>query len=82
LNGNGKTLPSLTTNTAAVMSGASTPQPNMEEVRSQEPRTPVLLRLAAVDPEEALHHRAHEECYIANSVRAEIILRPKRLDQA
>jgi organic hydroperoxide reductase OsmC/OhrA len=26
----------------------------------------------------ALHHRAHEECYIANSVRAEIIVRPKR----
>jgi organic hydroperoxide reductase OsmC/OhrA len=27
---------------------------------------------------EALHHRAHEECYIANSVKAEIIVRPKR----
>jgi organic hydroperoxide reductase OsmC/OhrA len=27
---------------------------------------------------EALHHHAHEECYIANSVKAEIIVRPKR----
>jgi organic hydroperoxide reductase OsmC/OhrA len=26
---------------------------------------------------DALHHHAHEECYIANSVRAEIIVRPK-----
>ena len=26
----------------------------------------------------ALHHHAHEECYIANSVKAEIIVRPKR----
>jgi organic hydroperoxide reductase OsmC/OhrA len=31
---------------------------------------------------DALHHRAHEECYIANSVKAEIIVRPKRLHQA
>jgi organic hydroperoxide reductase OsmC/OhrA len=31
---------------------------------------------------DALHHRAHEECYIANSVKAEIIVRPKRLDHA
>ena len=31
---------------------------------------------------DTLHHRAHEECYIANSVKAEIIVRPKRLDQA
>jgi organic hydroperoxide reductase OsmC/OhrA len=31
---------------------------------------------------DALHHRAHEECYIANSVKAQIIVRPKRLDQA
>jgi len=28
---------------------------------------------------DALHHRAHEECYIANSVKADIIVRPKRL---
>jgi organic hydroperoxide reductase OsmC/OhrA len=27
---------------------------------------------------DALHHHAHEECYIANSVKAEIIVRPKR----
>jgi organic hydroperoxide reductase OsmC/OhrA len=27
---------------------------------------------------EALHYHAHEECYIANSVKAEIIVRPKR----
>ena len=27
---------------------------------------------------EALHHHAHEECYIANFVKAEIIVRPKR----
>jgi organic hydroperoxide reductase OsmC/OhrA len=27
---------------------------------------------------DALHHRAHEECYIANSIKAEIIVRPKR----
>lgn len=26
---------------------------------------------------DALHHRAHEECYIANSVKAEIIVRSK-----
>ena len=25
-----------------------------------------------------LHHHSHEECYIANSVKAEIIVRPKR----
>ncbi|WP_029004112.1 OsmC family protein [Azorhizobium doebereinerae] len=25
---------------------------------------------------EALHHRAHEECYIANSVRGEVVLLP------
>lgn len=31
---------------------------------------------------DALHHRAHEECYIANSVKTEIIVRPKRLHQA
>jgi organic hydroperoxide reductase OsmC/OhrA len=31
---------------------------------------------------DALHHHAHEECYIANSVKAEIIVRPKRLNQA
>ncbi|HEX7924436.1 MAG TPA: OsmC family protein [Bradyrhizobium sp.] len=31
------------------------------------------------EPElDALHHRAHEECYIANSVKAEIIVRSKR----
>jgi organic hydroperoxide reductase OsmC/OhrA len=31
---------------------------------------------------DAIHHRAHEECYIANSVKAEIIVRTKRLRQA
>jgi organic hydroperoxide reductase OsmC/OhrA len=31
---------------------------------------------------DALHHRAHEACYIANSVKSEIIVLPKRLDQA
>jgi organic hydroperoxide reductase OsmC/OhrA len=31
---------------------------------------------------DALHHHAHEECYIANSVKAEIIVQPKRLHQA
>jgi organic hydroperoxide reductase OsmC/OhrA len=31
---------------------------------------------------DALHHRAHEECYIANSVKSEIIVLPKRLNQA
>jgi len=31
---------------------------------------------------DALHHRAHEECYVANSVKAEIIVRPRRLHQA
>jgi organic hydroperoxide reductase OsmC/OhrA len=30
---------------------------------------------------DALHHRAHEECYIGNSVKAEIIVRPGRLHQ-
>jgi organic hydroperoxide reductase OsmC/OhrA len=30
---------------------------------------------------DALHHHAHEDCYIANSVKAEIIVRPKRLHQ-
>jgi organic hydroperoxide reductase OsmC/OhrA len=30
---------------------------------------------------DALHHRAHEECYIANSVKAEIIVRTGRLHQ-
>jgi len=25
---------------------------------------------------DALHHRAHEECYIANSIRAEIVITP------
>lgn len=34
------------------------------------------------DELDALHHRAHEECYIANSLKAEIIVRPKRLDPA
>ena len=28
---------------------------------------------------EVLHHHAQEECYIANSVKAEIIVRPKRV---
>lgn len=31
---------------------------------------------------DSIHHRAHEECYIANSVKAEIIVRPKRLRRA
>jgi organic hydroperoxide reductase OsmC/OhrA len=31
---------------------------------------------------EVLHHRAHEECYIANSVKAEIIVRPRGPGQA
>ena len=25
---------------------------------------------------DALHHRAHEECYIANSIRAEVVIAP------
>jgi organic hydroperoxide reductase OsmC/OhrA len=28
---------------------------------------------------DVLHHHAHEECYVANSVKAEIIVRPKRV---
>jgi len=31
---------------------------------------------------DALHHRAHEECYIANSVKAEVTVQPKLLHQA
>jgi len=30
---------------------------------------------------DAMHHHAHEECYIANSVKAQITVRPKRLHQ-
>ena len=30
---------------------------------------------------DALHHHAHEECYIANSVKAETIVRPGRLHE-
>jgi organic hydroperoxide reductase OsmC/OhrA len=35
---------------------------------------------AAPDPEREaeLHHRAHEECYIANSVKTEITVRAPR----
>jgi organic hydroperoxide reductase OsmC/OhrA len=29
---------------------------------------------AAID---ALHHRAHEACYIANSIRAEVMIEPR-----
>lgn len=31
-------------------------------------------RQPSADEIDALHHRAHEECYIANSVRAEIVV--------
>ena len=31
---------------------------------------------------DALHHHAHEECYIANSVKADVIVRPRRPHQA
>jgi organic hydroperoxide reductase OsmC/OhrA len=36
----------------------------------------------STDELDALHHHAHEECYIANSVRAEIIVTPKGRNEA
>ena len=34
-------------------------------------------RPSAAD-EDALHHHAHEECYVANSVRTAVIVEPRR----
>ena len=30
------------------------------------------------DELDALHHKAHEECYIANSVKSEVLVEPAR----
>jgi organic hydroperoxide reductase OsmC/OhrA len=30
------------------------------------------------EEEDAMHHEAHEACYIANSVRSEVIVEPRR----
>lgn len=35
-------------------------------------------RQPTVDELEALHHKAHEECYIANSVKSEVVVEPVR----
>jgi len=34
-------------------------------------------RQPTADELQALHHRAHEECFIANSVRAEVLVEPQ-----
>ena len=39
---------------------------------------PVVIWDGTTVEEDALHHAAHEECFIANSVRTEIRCEPKR----
>jgi organic hydroperoxide reductase OsmC/OhrA len=34
-------------------------------------------RLPSPDELTALHHKAHEECFIANSVKTEIVIAPR-----